>query len=85
MNPLEQKKLSPELLCPLIDRPKSWSLAKLPVLGSEHVTFLWRLMHNILPTKERVNRLTPSTTPHCRLCQDQTVETLQHALNAVST
>ena len=37
-------------------------------------------MHNLLPTKERVNRLSPSTAPLCKLCQDQSVETLQHAL-----
>ena len=68
-----------EVQQPLNDWSYAWKLARLPGLGSEHITFLWRLVHNILPTKERVNRLTPATPPLCKLCPTQCVETRRHA------
>ena len=50
-------------------------------LESCDYTFLWRMVHNILPTQERLHRLLRNIdSPVCTLCQSQEVSTLPHAL-----
>ena len=50
----------------------------MPRLGPELSSFLFKLMHQILPTQERVSRTNPATSPRCKLpgCSDATVEDL---------
>ena len=64
---------------PDTDWERTWRLARLKGLDSDQTTFLWRLLHRLLPTLDRVNRLNPNTSPICRLCDDHLVEDLQHA------
>ena len=69
-----------EQLHPDVDWTNTWRLARLPGLGSEHCSFLFRLLHNLLPTRERLNRINSSSTITCRLCQDNIPEDQTHAL-----
>ena len=50
-------------------------------LGPENVSFLFKLLHDILPTQERVARTKPRASPACPLpgC-DAATETRAHAL-----
>jgi hypothetical protein len=66
------------------DWERSWRLARLPGLDSEQITFLWRLLHRLLPTLERVNRINQNTSPICKHCNDQVIEDLPHALISCS-
>jgi hypothetical protein len=42
---------------PEIDWERTWSLAVTPGLSSEQLTFLWRMLHNILPCQSRLFRM----------------------------
>ena len=56
-----------ERASPLTDWEKSWRLARLPGLGPENVSFLFKLLHDLLPTQERVARTKPTASPACQL------------------
>ena len=45
-----------ELASPETDWENSWRLARLKGLGPEHGSFLFKLLHKLLITKERLNR-----------------------------
>jgi hypothetical protein len=52
-------------------------------LGPEHISFLFKLVHRLLVTRESQHRTNSDTSPNCRAhgCQEtQTVENLEHAL-----
>ena len=67
-----------ELLHPTTDWEVTWRLSRLPGLGSELTSFLHRLLHDLLPTRERQHRITPATPITCKLCPDNAVEDLEH-------
>ena len=69
-----------ELKDPGVDWPRSWQLARLPALGPQLSSFLFKLLHHLLPTAERVAKILPATSPLCTQCGDKVVETLHHAL-----
>ena len=64
------------------DWERIWQAAMTPGLPSELRTFLWRMLHNILPTRARLFRmnLPNAPTPTCILCDDGSPDTLLHAL-----
>ena len=65
---------------PQVDWERSWGLACIRGLESDQYTFLWKLLHNILPTQDRLCRiLTTVTSPSCQLCNTQQLCNLQHA------
>ena len=66
---------------PDTDWEESWRLARLPGLGSENMSFIFKMMHDILPTQERVARTNPRASPACPMpgC-GAAVETRSHAL-----
>ena len=68
-----------ELISPNTDWEIVWRRSRMPGLGSELTSFLFRLLHDLLPTKERQNRIMPTTSSICRLCQANSVETLEHS------
>ena len=72
-----------ELAWPDNDWDHTWKLARLRGLGPEITTFVWRLLHNILPTQERTSRIankgSGTTSSICKLCQDQLEEDQLHA------
>ena len=55
-----------ELAKPDTDWERSWRLARLPGLGPENISFLFKMMHEILPTQERVSRTSPRASPACQ-------------------
>ena len=71
-----------ELEAPTNNWEGSWRLVRLPGLTPEMKTFLWKLLHNILPTQDRLLRMKKSKSPlgHCQQCQAEVVENLEHAL-----
>ena len=69
-----------EVLNPDNDWGKTWRLSRLKGLNSNQTSFLWRLLHRVLPTLDRVNRITPNTSPICKLCDEKCIEDLPHAL-----
>ena len=68
-----------ELLHPNTDWESVWRRSRLSGLGSEFSSFLYRILHDLLPTKERQQRISPSTTSVCSLCPSNSVESLEHA------
>ena len=42
-------------------------------------SFLFKLVHQILPTAERISRILPNSSPLCTRCQANENETLEHA------
>ena len=52
------------------------------MLGPSLTSFLFKLLHQILPTAERVSRILPNHSPHCTQCRAEypVVESLIHAL-----
>ena len=75
-----------ELQHPEVDWEMSWSLANLHGLASEEKTFLWRMLHNILPTQQRLHRLgmRNAVSPLCNLCTAGEQDDLNFALIACS-
>ena len=61
------------------DWDSAWRMARLRGLGSELTSFLWKLLHGLLPTQDRVSRILRDKTPLCKLCPDAVMEDLQHA------
>jgi len=55
-----------ELASPTTVWEVTWRFAKLSGLGSEHTTFLFKLLHKLLPTKERLHRTNTILSPLCR-------------------
>ena len=71
-----------ELAHPLTDWENSWRLARLQGLGSEHTSFLFKLLHQILPTQERLHRTKNEASPLCKApgCDHTAVDDLEHCL-----
>ena len=68
-----------ETLSPTTDWPLTWSLARTRGLGSDLTSFLFKLLHCLLPTQDRVARLGGAENHGlCQLCH-QEVEDPQHA------
>ena len=61
---------------------QSWRLARKIGLGPENTSFLFKLMHKLLLTKERLNRTNPGVSSTCqaRGCTGDVFESLEHAL-----
>ena len=74
--------ISPELLHPTSDWPGIWARARTKGLGSDLSAFIFKLLHQILPTQERVQRILGNgrqgPTGLCMVCH-QEHEDLPHA------
>ena len=76
-----EKRCKIEQAHPQVDWERTWALACIRGLESCQYTFLWRLIHNILPTQDRLHRILPNiTSPSCALCNTQDICNLSHAL-----
>ena len=73
------KPLRVELSNPLNQWETTWSLSRQYMLGPNLYTFLFKLLHRILPIAERVARILPNQSPICNRCVEGTAETLEHA------
>ena len=59
-----------ELNNPLVDWDSVWALANIKGLDSTEQTFLWKMLHNLLPTQARLFHLKMKNAlnPNCILC-----------------
>ena len=71
-----------ELTSPTTQWDRTWSMARQHMLGPELTSFLFMMLHQILPTAERVARILPNQTPYCSFCEEmgQIIDTQQHAM-----
>ena len=79
----ENRQLVPcraEIQNPECDWDRIWSRARLPGLGSEFTSFLFKVLHDLLPTQERLSRTSPTESGQCKLCVTDVQEDLVHAL-----
>ena len=75
-----------ELASPVTDWEASWRRARIKGLGSEATSFLWKLMHRLLPTEKRIARILPNSSENCKYCPMQTPADLVHSFfNCVKT
>ena len=77
---MEYIKTRAELASPATDWECSWRRARLKGLGSEATSFLWKLLHLILPTEERLSRILPNTPNHCKYCPNPITADIPHCL-----
>ena len=73
-----------ELASPHNDWHVSWNMCRMRGLNSEMTSFNFKLLHQLLPVKNRLHQITPATQPTCTLCTNSCPETLQHALLSCS-
>ena len=85
-SPREYIKSRSELTSPTTDWESCWRRARLKGIGSEASSFLWKLLHRLLPTEQRLARILPNSSEHCKLCRIPTTADLSHCLfQCVST
>ena len=79
-NPLVQCRA--ETNHPDIDWSKTWLLSITPGLPSSLLTFLWRMMHDLLPCQTRLFRMRmPNVNSDiCTLCNSNVIGDLSHSL-----
>ena len=65
---------------PQINWDCSWRRARLRGLGPELSSFLFKLLHNLLPTQARLARTGAIFSGACKLCQSGAEESALHAL-----
>ena len=68
-----------ELSSPSTDWEATWGRARLKGLGSGATSFLWKLLHQLLPTEERLARILPNSEPTCKLCSVPANADLKHS------
>ena len=68
-----------ELANPSTDWQLSWSLCRQQGIHPDMASFLWKMLHNLLSTQERLHRLGASHNPTCSRCK-QADGTLKHEL-----
>ena len=85
-NQMDYIKTRAELASPTTDWECSWRRARLKRIGSEATSFLWKLLHLLLPTEERLSRILPNTSNLCKYCPNPITADISHCLfQCVST
>ena len=71
-----------ELANPENDWETSWRRMRIKGLGSDVVSFLFKLLHQLLATQERLSRINQATSNACKApgCSEDQLEDLAHAL-----
>ena len=70
-----------ERLSPHIDWNMTWKRVRIACLLSNTMTFLWKLMHQLLPTEERISSSVGNMPSSCRSgCADNIEANLEHCL-----
>ena len=69
-----------EVKFPCYDWEKIWPRIRLKGLGPELSSFLFKVVHDLLPTQERVARTSASVNGMCKLCLSNVKEDLLHTL-----
>ena len=68
-----------ERLVPTNDWSKTFHLSQLKGLSSPIKSFVFKLIHQLLPVRDRLNHILRNAHPDCLLCGDEQPETLLHA------
>ena len=85
-NQMDYIKCRAELASPTTDWVTSWRRARSTGLGSEATSFLWKMLHCLLPTEARLSRILPNTSGNCKLCPTPVIADLSHCMfSCVST
>ena len=76
------KPLKVEAASPLLQWERIWQISRQKMLGPNLSSFLFKLLHQILPTAERTARILPAQSPYCTHCrrEELVVESLQHSI-----
>ena len=74
------KKCRIEILYPDIDWQKSYQLCRLRGLSTEIRSFCFKLIHQILPFRDRTSQLMRNNNSQCQLCNQNSTETPLHGL-----
>ena len=74
------KPLRTELANPQNPWEVVWASSRQHMLGPSLCSFHFKLLHQILPTAERVARILPNQSQLCTRCRLEVPESLQHAL-----
>lgn len=72
--------LKAEIATPTADWSSTWSLVRRRGLSPELSSFLFKLLHNILPNAVRLHRILPNSSSLCSRCNGEADESLSHAL-----
>ena len=85
-SPWEFIRCRAEIASPDTDWESSWRRARLRGLGAEATSFLWKLLHRLLPSEERLARILPNSSNNCKICATPTNTDLHHCFfQCVST
>ena len=77
---LQLKTCRVERLFPLNDWETTWKRCRLPSLGPNLSSFLFLVVHELLPTQARLSKADPSLNGICRMCTENVIDDLQHSL-----
>ena len=77
---LQLKTCRVERLFPLNDWETTWKRCRLPGLGPNLSSFLFLVVHELLPTQARLSKADPSLNGICRMCTENVIDDLQHSL-----
>ena len=71
-----------EINLPKINWKRSWEMLNCKGLPPTETSFLWRMIHNLLPVPTRLHRMKMANaiTNLCTLCDDNSVGDLKHCL-----
>ena len=69
-----------EIRNPGFDWESTWFRARMSGLGSKLISFLFKVLHDLLPNQERIARINPAVNGDCKLCVPNVKEDLVHAL-----
>ena len=69
-----------ENLFPQNDWELSWKRCRTKGLSSEMISFNFKVLHKLLPVKNRIHEMSPSSPAECSLCTLSCPETIDHAL-----
>ena len=68
-----------EIASPTTDWALSWSLCRQSGIPPDMTSFLWKMLHQLLGTQERLHRLGSTPSSLCKLCKQET-GSLKHEL-----
>ena len=74
------KKCKLEDLHPGLNYQLSYHLGRVKGLTPEVKSFNFKLIHMILPSKERISQILPNSSPICTLCRADEPESVLHAI-----
>ena len=79
-SPREYIETRAELASPNTDWDTCWKRARLKGLGSEATSFLWKLLHCLLPSEQRLAKILPNSSDLCKWCPNPIPADLSHYL-----